>query len=459
MMDRHLIIFTRYPEPHKTKTRLIPALGAEGAAELQREMTLHTLQWAKQLAKTSPVTVEVRFEGGDEPRMRRCFGGDFPYYSQGPGDLGQRMAHAVQDAFRSGARRVVVVGTDCPEITLDVVSDAFDRLARCDLVLGPAGDGGYYLIGLQREIPAMFSSMPWGSERVLREGLRRVEELALTVSLLKTLADVDRPEDLAVWQRVQRIPHVTADETRVSVVIPALNEARHLEDVLLVLRDAKNVETIVVDGGSRDQTVEIAEQHGCRLLRCSPGRARQMNAGAEAATGSILVFLHADTRLPAGFDTAVRTILQESSVLAGGFRLGIDAPGLLFRILEWTANLRASWLGMPYGDQALFLRKETFAGLGGFSELPIMEDFEFVKRLRRLGSIRIVPLPAITSARRWQELGIWRTTWINQKIVLGYYFGVSPQRLAHWRHDDRMRPPCERAKQAHSIDGKADPKP
>ncbi|MGO8744649.1 MAG: TIGR04283 family arsenosugar biosynthesis glycosyltransferase [Thermoguttaceae bacterium] len=440
-MDRRLIIFTRYPEPHKTKTRLIPALGAEGAARLQREMTLHALRWAKELAKDVRVSVEVRFEGGDEPRMRQDFGSEFPYYAQGSGDLGSRMARAVRDAIQGGARRVIVVGSDCPGITAGVVAGAFDRLAGCDLVLGPAGDGGYYLIGLQREIPGLFASMPWGSERVLRESLRRAAELALSVSLLETLGDVDRPEDLAVWQRVQGRPGATTDETRVSVVIPALNEAPHLEDILPDLQHAKNVETILVDGGSSDRTAETAEKHGCRLLRCNPGRARQMNAGAQAAGGSILVFLHADTRLPAGFDMAVRAILQESTVVAGAFRLGINAPGLAFRILERAVNLRAKWLGMPYGDQALFLRKETFTGLGGFPELPIMEDFELVKRLRRLGRIRIVPLPVSTSGRRWQDLGIWRTTWINQKVILGYGLGVSPQRLAHWYHGDHLRRP------------------
>jgi rSAM/selenodomain-associated transferase 2 len=165
-----------------------------------------------------------------------------------------------------------------------------------------------------------------------------------------------------------------------------------------------------------------------------------MNAGAQAASGSILLFLHADTRLPAGFDAAVRTILQDAVVVGGAFQFGIDAPGLRFRILERLVNLRASWLGMPYGDQGLFLRKDTFTELGGFPELPIMEDFELVKRLRRRGRIRIVPLPATTSARRWQEVGVWRTTWINQKIILGYCLGVSPQRLARWYYGDCLRP-------------------
>ncbi|HUT93907.1 MAG TPA: TIGR04283 family arsenosugar biosynthesis glycosyltransferase [Thermoguttaceae bacterium] len=440
-MDRHLIIFTRYPEPHKTKTRLIPALGAEGAAELQREMTLRTLHWAKQLAKTIPVSVEVRFDGGDELRMQECFGDDFPCCPQGPGDLGSRMAHAVQEAFQGGAQRVVVVGTDCPEITLDVVTDAFDRLASCDVVLGPAGDGGYYLIGLQREVPELLTSMPWGTEHVFHETVRRAKELSLSVSCIQTLADVDRPEDLPIWHRLKGTFHTAADQARISIVIPALNEAHHLENTLLALRDAENVETIVVDAGSGDQTAEMAERYGCRLLRSSPGRARQMNAGADAASGSILLFLHADTRLPTGFDTTVRTTLQDSGVAAGAFRLRIDAPGRAFRIIERAVNIRSRFLRMPYGDQALCLRKETFQRLGGFLELLIMEDFEFIRRLRRVGRIQITSLPATTSGRRWRELGPWRTTWINQKVIFGYCVGVSPQRLAQWYHCDRRRPP------------------
>jgi uncharacterized protein len=202
-MKRHLIIFTRYPEPHRTKTRLIPRLGPEGAAELQGDMTDHTLAWARELAGKASVSVQVRFEGGDEARMRDRFGDSFPYLPQGPGDLGDRMARAFEEAFAAGADRAIVVGTDCPGITADLAEQAFERLATADLVLGPATDGGYYLIGLRRPIPALFAGIAWGQETVLHETRKRAEELGLTISLLTTLSDVDRPEDLPVWQRAQ----------------------------------------------------------------------------------------------------------------------------------------------------------------------------------------------------------------------------------------------------------------
>jgi uncharacterized protein len=204
-VDRHLIIFTRYPEAHKTKTRLIPALGPEGAAALQYEMTCSVLRWARQLGSDLGLSVEVRFEGADEARMRHCFGGGLSYCPQGPGDLGCRMARALRAGCRSGARRAVIIGTDCPDLSPQTVLTAFDRLMNHDLVLGPATDGGYYLIGLCRPDLDLFSNMDWGTARVLNDTLVRAKQLALTVSQLETLSDVDRPEDLAVWQRARKM--------------------------------------------------------------------------------------------------------------------------------------------------------------------------------------------------------------------------------------------------------------
>ena len=119
-------------------------------------------------------------------------------------------------------------------------------------------------------------------------------------------------------------------------------------------------------------------------------------------------------------------------MIAGAFRLQIDGAGRWLRLIERVANLRARYLHMPYGDQAVFLRRETFESLGGFADLPIMEDYELSRRLRRRGRIELADASAVTSARRWQTLGPWRTTWINQMIVLGYHLGVSPERLARW---------------------------
>ncbi len=440
MTRQHLVLFTRFPQPGKVKTRLVPALGPQRAAELAREMTQHTLAWARELAQGFPVSLEIRFDGGDAEQMATTFGNGLPYCPQGEGDLGCRMERALKEAFFQGAGRAVVIGTDCPELTPKLILESFQRLADYDLVLGPAGDGGYYLIGLRADRPQLFADIAWGSERVLEQTLCRADALSLKVSLLETLSDVDRPDDLAVWHRVRQSLSARST-TRISVIIPTLNEAAQLSQTLGSLRCGEDLEIIVVDGGSDDATLEIAEREGCRVLRSPPGLALQMNVAAGAASNPVLLFLHADTRLAPGFCPAVLAALREPGVVGGAFRLRIDAPGWPLRVIERAVNLRSRALQMPYGDQGIFVRKEIFQELGGFAILPIMEDFHFIQRLRRRGRIRIAPLPASTSARRWQELGPWRTTWINQAIILGYCLGMSPQRLARWYHR-RCRPPA-----------------
>jgi len=201
-----LIVFTRYPQPGETKTRLIPALGEEGAADLQRQMTEHTVRRVRPLTTSAQLHAELRYEGGSEDEMREWLGPALCYRPQGAGDLGMRMRRAFQDSFAAGAERVVVIGSDCPGLRTELLREGFASLARTDLVLGPAGDGGYYLIGLRRScgelaIPALFSGIAWGSDQVLGETLRIAAAVGLSVVLLDILDDVDRPEDLPIWER------------------------------------------------------------------------------------------------------------------------------------------------------------------------------------------------------------------------------------------------------------------
>lgn len=218
----------------------------------------------------------------------------------------------------------------------------------------------------------------------------------------------------------------------ISIIIPTLNEAATLAALIAATAAAADTEFIVVDGGSQDQTVEVARRAGWKVLFSPPGRARQMNTGAAAASGEILLFLHADTRLPQGFDTHARSILSRPGVVAGAFQLQIAAAKFGLRVIEKLANWRARRLQMPYGDQAIFLRANRFRAVGGFPDMPIMEDFELVRRLRKQGRVEIAPVPAATSGRRWEELGPWRTAFINQVCILAYYLGVKPSRIARW---------------------------
>ena len=217
---------------------------------------------------------------------------------------------------------------------------------------------------------------------------------------------------------------------RISVIIPVLNEASGIRLNLASFEKTINVEVIVVDGGSQDETVAIAKSLGVQVLSAAAGRDRQMNAGAKVATGDILLFLHADTRLPVGFDAMVRQALAQRGTIAGAFELKIDARMRSLRLVEKMVNWRSRFLHLPYGDQAIFLKASVFHEIGGFPHLPIMEDFEFILRLRRLGNITLVPASVLTSARRWQKLGVLKTTLINQMVIIGYFLGLSPSRLA-----------------------------
>lgn len=219
---------------------------------------------------------------------------------------------------------------------------------------------------------------------------------------------------------------------RISVIIPALNEARRIGAAVASAHSESTAEIIVVDGGSSDGTVDVALASGARAIPCGRGRARQMNAGAAAAVGDTLLFLHADTRLPDRFDEWVGEALAQSGTVAGAFRLCIDSPLRAVRLIERLVNWRSSRLKMPYGDQAIFLSRILFEEAGGFPDIPIMEDFELMAKLRKRGHIRIVAASVNTSGRRWENLGVLRTTLINQAIIAAYAAGVSPARIARW---------------------------
>jgi rSAM/selenodomain-associated transferase 2 len=229
------------------------------------------------------------------------------------------------------------------------------------------------------------------------------------------------------------------DAARISIIIPTLNEAGNIKESIATTQHSLNIEVIVVDGSSKDDTVEIAQSLNVKVISSSPGRAVQMNAGAVAASGDILLFLHADTRLPIGFDDMIRKALQQPGIVAGAFNLRIDAPLLSLRWVELGVKLRSHFCQMPYGDQAIFLTKEAFQQIGGFPELPIMEDFELMRRLKPVGRIVIISTPVLTSARRWLQKGVFKTTLLNQLVIIAYLLGISPERIRSWYRREKFK--------------------
>lgn len=433
--DRRLIVMTRIPEAGRVKTRLIPVLGAAGAAALHARLLERTLATGGAHSETSPVTVELRYAGdtetplpiADDARVSIC------RPQQGTG-LGERLEAAVACAVDEHARAVVVIGTDCPDLTAEILALAWQKLQQADVVFGPARDGGYYLVGVKKSHRELFHDIDWGTSRVLAQSLAKCRQLGLSVALLPVLSDVDCPEDLITCRRIgggiadalpRSIPGM------LSVIIPVLNEVQNLESAITPLLNEPDCEVIVSDGGSTDGTAELAEQLGCRLIRATRGRGQQLNAGAALARGEFLLFLHADTRLPACFREEIGATLATGAI-AGAFRFQLDQSGWCYRIIEWGTNLRSRYLQLPYGDQGLFLRTSDFFSLNGFQNWPFMEDFEFSRRLKRHGDIRICLSAAPTSARRWKRRGVFQTTLMNQVCITLYLCGVSPISIAKY---------------------------
>ena len=429
-----IVVMTRFPKPGSTKTRLIPALGADRAAELHRCLIRRTLDVVCHWAENHDCEVELRYAGGDEVQFRAQFGTQSRFAPQSEGSLGERMNSAVAAAFSDGARRIVVIGTDCPGLDASHLIQAFEQLTHRDIVIDPATDGGYYLLGMRRHLPTLFDHIAWGTEIVLRQTLERAAKAGASLSQLPPLSDVDYAEDLIQCRRMDDqfrdvLPKTTLG--RISIIIPTLNEGGSITATLEHIRDLPDIEVIVADGGSEDQTAELARAAGATVVHCNRGRGKQMNAGAALASGEVLLFLHADTSLPADFQVHVWQALRGGNS-AGAFQLRIGASGWLLRLVECAANLRSRWLQLPYGDQAIFVNASNFFSLGGFQNWPLMEDFDFCRRLKKVGRMTIAPVSVTTSARRWQRLGVLRTTLTNLACVIAFRFGVSPLTLAGW---------------------------
>lgn len=217
---------------------------------------------------------------------------------------------------------------------------------------------------------------------------------------------------------------------RISVIVPTLNEAQRLPLCLASLTPLRPVEVLVSDGGSTDETVSIARSGGARVVETSAGRARQMNAAAAVAAGDVLLFLHGDCQLPPDARAAIEAVLSEPEVGCGAFRHRIDSPRSALGWIAAADNFRAGWLHRPYGDQALFVRRELFAAAGGYPDVPILEDLLLVRQLRRRTRFRLAEAVVVTDARRWERRGILRTTLLNWIILCGAALGVPYGRLS-----------------------------
>jgi rSAM/selenodomain-associated transferase 2 len=219
-----------------------------------------------------------------------------------------------------------------------------------------------------------------------------------------------------------------------SIIVPVLNEQEQINALVEHIRARGfegTYEIIVVDGDPHGGTIQAVRDESVTCIAGSRGRGRQMNAGARASRGDVLLFLHADTRLPPDALKSAQRVLENQKYVAGAFDLSIDSKRWILKYIAARANTRSRLNRIPYGDQAIFIRKDYFDRIGGFKDIPLMEDVDLMRRIRKNGKqIHILASKVTTSARRWEKEGAVYTTLKNQVIVMLYYLGVGPERLA-----------------------------
>jgi len=224
---------------------------------------------------------------------------------------------------------------------------------------------------------------------------------------------------------------------RISVILPLLNEEKVIGPALAALTALKPHEIIVVDGGSSDRTRAICAQCGAKVLIAGAGRARQMNRGALEATGDVLLFLHADTRLPASALRDIAAALGEPRYVGGRFDVELDSERRLLKMVGAMISCRSRMTKVGTGDQAIFVRRGIFEEMGGFPDIPLMEDIAFCRKLKQMGEVACLKSKVVTSARRWEAHGVWRTILRMWILKILYFAGVSPARLKQYYADTR----------------------
>jgi len=423
-----IIVFCRWPEPGKVKTRLAAGIGDEAACRIYRACLERTLTVARRWADSCAGRVVVSTADAPDSRWAEWLGEGWDVRGQREGDLGARMLAALTSSLDEGCAFAMCVGSDLPGLTVGHLKRAARALRDADAVVGPADDGGYYLVGLEQEAPELFAGIDWGTEGVLAQTRSAAQRAGLRLAETEALGDVDTAEDL--W----------GGAGPTSVVIPTLNEQAVVGECVREARLLGVAEVIVADGGSTDATVEHALAAGARVIDSAPGRGPQLNSGAREAGGETLWFIHADCRLTPLALWEMGRALRDEAVIGGAFELAIRPATPALRSLAFCANVRSRLCREPYGDQAVFVRRRVFDRIGGFPDWPVLEDVELARKMRRAGRIVTLRSPVFASARRWQEHGTFRT-WLRMKRVkLGYHLGRSPERLARIYEPDRSPP-------------------
>ncbi len=425
-----VIIFTRIPIPGKTKTRLMPCYSKEECAKLHTYFLKDISLECEKLNRDIFVSYE---ETGDVNILKNIMGESKEYYPQIGDSLGDKMKNAMECVFKKGYKAVVLIGTDIPQINSAILEDAFNKLDNKDVVLGPTIDGGYYLIGSKKPINEAFKKIEYGNETVFETTKNLIENKNLSIDFTKKLNDIDEKEDILSYKKMDIKNYTTAylkKNPKISVIIPVYNEEKIIKILEKQLEKLRDCEIVLVDGGSSDNTVEILQKK-YKVLKSKKGRAAQMNCGAKYSGGDILFFLHCDSIIPNNAVSEIRRVMKKFRW--GCFGIAFKSKKIIFNICKTASNIRANIGKIAFGDQGIFIDRDLFFEIGGFLEIPIMEDYQLSFDLKnRKDKMGMTKYPIYTSHRRFKNTLKEQLTvmFLMNRMRKMYRDGVSPYKLS-----------------------------
>ena len=461
-----VILFTRIPHAGKTKTRLMPFLTPDECVNLHYSFMADEIA---EICKVADYLVVSYFEDASVTDDDREYFKSFlmeevtiPFCttSQRGADIFERMQNAFFDAFIDGSHGpTLLVGCDLPKLRAKDFKIAFTSLERNDVVLNPSLDGGYWLVGMRNYNPCVFSVKGDGGKNVLGDTLNVCGKNGLSVGVGRAMDDVDLPQDIMRLHTSREklnensltrafLENIDASRfelaglcgMKVSVVVPVYNEESTIAEFIANLAEIpEQAEIVFVDGGSTDRTVEILEKvlpKNSLVIHSDKGRAHQMNEGAKVAKGDALMFLHADCIPPKNLVYEVRRILKETNW--GCFGVKFDDKDPLMTICQIISNNRIHDRKVVFGDQGIFIKRELFEEIGGFPEIPIMEDYQLSLTLKDRGEkIGVAKGLITTSARRYHEGGKLSVMWRMNRLRKAYRNGVPIETISEQYRDIR----------------------
>ena len=459
-MKKAIIVFTRVPLEGRTKTRMMPYLTGKECVGLHGSFLRDI---GAECQKTGfDVFVYYTDDRGicpnwtkkDTEKWKRrrqvlvsAFGKEAKYKMQKGISLGDRMYNAIDDVLGQGYDSCILIGSDIPEIHKNDMELVFRILEERDVVFGPTEDGGYYLVGMNQPRKEVFAIPSYGHNKVLEHTMERLHSLDITTGCVRTLSDMDTPEDLKVYrQRMRKEKRLWTSNTgkfvneisKISIIVPTYNEEKTIESIQKQLWDLQeDCEIIFVDGGSTDKTLEMIHPE-FRVIHSGKGRAVQMNTGAKASSGDILFFLHCDSELPKKPLELIREVMKNHQ--AGCFGIAFRRYTFFLLTCRIVSNMRVFDRKVMFGDQGMFLDRDLFFEMGMFPEIPIMEDYQLSLSLKADGiKLGMARKRIYTSDRRFPKETIpkLRVMWKMNRLRKMYRDGVPIETISDMYRDVR----------------------